>query len=91
MKNNLLHGLALLFFMAWAYLLADDANAAEPADLSQCAALASTYAATPFALPMGDLDTLRLCISAQMAAMVSEREQARTERAITRNFGRDGE
>lgn len=88
MKKHALSGLlfAVLFILA----LNDKAHAA-PLDFTRCAAIAATYSENPFSVALGDLDTLRQCISEQMAATVAAREMEKSDRAIVRNFLRDSE
>lgn len=86
------HLLSLLVFLAALYLLLTrPAHADEPAGIIQCTTLASDYSRNPFALSVGQLDTLRLCISEQIAATVQASQDERTGRAIERSFWRDAE
>lgn len=81
-------GLGLMFLPAIGH--ADDDTAV---DVFKCSKVAAAYSKNPFALPMKDLDDLRLCITWQMSQMQREARDAKEARAIERNFGagRDGE
>jgi hypothetical protein len=82
---------AVLCLVGLFFLPSFPALGAEPAreiDITACAKLAGTYSKNPFALDMQQLDELRICIAEQMSATVRDAEQARTDRAIERNFGR---
>lgn len=78
----------MLFAPGWSY--ADDDTAV---DVFKCSKVADAYSKNPFALPMKDLDDLRLCITWQMSQIQREARDAKEARAIERNFGagRDGE
>ena len=70
-----------------AVALAASTASASPS-LEECSAVATKYASVDrFKMSIGELDTLRVCVSTQMELIVREADNAKADRAIIRSFG----
>lgn len=91
MKKQRIAAFVVLAVMLATLLYARDVLAAPP-DAFECAQLGAKLRENPYALTIGEYDTLIVCAAELRRLKMQAAESQRIDRAIQRNFGKgDGE